>query len=367
LGDDFELRLGGEWRRAIGETKENFTFVAGAPTRLRTAGGKSDSYGAFAELSVEPMDGVTLSAGGRLDRWQIENGFRREVNIGGTVRSDDRFVDRAGTEETARLGAAYNFEDDWLIKASAYTAWRLPTLNELYRPFRVGADATAANEELRPERIKGVEAGLSYNPSSYFGGRGTFGNLTLFYNRLDNAIANVTLGQGAGVFPGVGFVAAGGAYRQRQNLEAIVSKGVELDGRIAVVDGLGLTFGFAYVDSKVKGRGAALALDGLRPAQVPKHFAGAGFDYREDQGPWQAAFNLRYVGRQFDDDANTRRLKEALTADFMVHYEFADDWGLELRAENIFDARIEAAISGNGIIERALPRTLWLGLRREFH
>lgn len=367
LGDGLELRLGGEWRRAIGETKENFTFVAGVPTRFRTAGGKTDSYGAFAELSVMPMDGVTLSAGGRLDRWQIKNGFRREINIGGSVRSDDRFADRAGSEETARAGVAYNFVDDWLVKASAYTAWRLPTLNELYRPFRVGSDATAANEGLRPERIKGIEAGLTYNPGSYPFGATTHGNLTFFYNRLDSAIANVTLGRGAGVFPGVGFVAAGGVYRQRQNLEAIVSKGIELDGRIELADGLGLTVGYAYVDATIKGRGAALALDGLRPAQVPKHFASAGFDYREDQGPWQAAFNLRYIGPQFEDDSNTRRLKEALTADAMVHYEFADDWGLELRAENIFDARIEAAISGNGIIERASPRTLWLGLRREFN
>ncbi len=363
LGDNAELRLGGEWRRAIGETKENFNFVAGAPTRLRTAGGKSDSYGAFVELNVKPIDGMTLSAGGRLDRWQIKEGFRREVNIGGAVRSDDRFVDRSETEETARFGAAYNFTDDWLIKASAYTAWRLPTLNELYRPFRLGSDATAANEALRPERIKGVEAGLSYNPGSYPSGATTHGNLTLFYNHLDNAIANVTLGPGAGNFPGVGFVAAGGVYRQRQNLAAIVSKGIELDGRIELVDGLGLVFGYAYVDAKVKARGVALALDGLRPAQVPRHFVNAGFDYREDQGPWRAAFNLRYLGRQFDDDANTRAMKEALTADIMVYYEFADDWGLELRAENVFNARIEAGISSNGIVERASPQTIWLGLR----
>ncbi len=30
------------------------------------------------------------------------------------------------------------------LRAAAYRGWRLPTLNELYRPFRAGADATAA-------------------------------------------------------------------------------------------------------------------------------------------------------------------------------------------------------------------------------
>ena len=34
------------------------------------------------------------------------------------------------------------------LRAAGYTGFRVPTLNELYRPFRVGADATAANGAL---------------------------------------------------------------------------------------------------------------------------------------------------------------------------------------------------------------------------
>jgi hypothetical protein len=36
---------------------------------------------------------------------------------------------------------------------------------------------------------------------------------------------------------------------------------------------------------------------------------------------------------------------------------------IEARAENIGDARVEAGISGADIVERATPRTLWIGLR----
>ena len=50
---------------------------------------------------------------------------------------------------------------------------------------------------------------------------------TAFVNRLRDAIANVTLGQGPGVFPGVGFVAAGGTYRQRENVDAVKVSGIE--------------------------------------------------------------------------------------------------------------------------------------------
>ncbi len=355
IGDIGELRLGGEWRRTIGGTRENFTFVAGTPTRFRTAGGQTDSYGMFIEGSVEPAVGLTISGGGRVDRWHIGDGFRREVNIGGGVRSDDRFANRADIEGTARLGLGWELADALTLRGSGYLGWRLPTLNELYRPFRVGADATAANETLQPERIKGVEASLEYDS----------GNIgiaaTAFYNRLDNAIANVTQGQGPGLFPGVGFVAAGGTYRQRQNLDAVVSKGVELDGRISVISGLTARFGYAYVDAEVRGTGLAVPLDGLRPAQVPKHFVNAGLDY--DGERWRAGFALRYLGNQFEDDANVRRLDDALTADARLGYTLENGIGLELRGENLFDAQVEAAISGTGVTERASPRTIWFGLR----
>jgi vitamin B12 transporter len=356
VGDKAELRLGGEWRRTDGVTKEKFTFVAGVPTRLRTAGGQTDSYGGFAEISFEPIEDIVMSAGGRLDQWQIADGFRREVNIGGSVRSDDRFANRSGTEWTGRVGFGWDGGDGLSFKGSAYRGWRLPTLNELYRPFRVGADATAANENLSPERIKGAEATFAF----YIGELD--GKITAFYNRLDNAIANVTLGQGPGTFPGVGFVAAGGTYRQRQNLDAIGSKGIEIDAGIGVTDDLELRFGYAYVDSEVRASGVSAPLNGLRPAQVPRHFATVSFNYGRDRD-FSVDGKIRYLGRQYEDDANSRVLDDALTADLSLGYALTDKLHAELRAENLSNARVEAAISSTGIIERASPRTIWFGLR----
>ena len=160
IGDNAELRIGGDWRRTIGQTKENFFFTGQVPGRNRIAGGRTDTLGGFVEASFQPVDSVTLAAGGRLDHWTIANGFRKEVNIGGTVRSDDVFADRSGWESTGRAGFAWEAMDDIKLRGAVYKGWRLPTLNELYRPFRVGADATAANELLAPERLKGAELGV---------------------------------------------------------------------------------------------------------------------------------------------------------------------------------------------------------------
>ena len=74
------------------------------------------------------------------------------------------------------------------------TAWgdfgwgfRAPTLNELYRQFRVGAILTLANDQLGPERLFGGEAGLRLEPLNNLTVRSTW-----FDNRIENPVSNVT-------------------------------------------------------------------------------------------------------------------------------------------------------------------------------
>ncbi len=355
LGPRVELRLGGDWRRTEGETRELFAFVAGTGTRGRVAGGRTETLGGFAEAAWTAKD-VTLTAGGRIDRWTVSNGRLHErVLATGAVLTDTAFRDRAGWEPTGRAGLAWRAGGGLTLRAAAYLGWRLPTQNELYRPFRVGVDATAANAELAPERLEGVEAGLDWRPAA----RARLG-LTLFANRLDGAIANVTLGEGPGTFPGVGFVAAGGDYRRRDNLDSIAARGVELDAGYAWGE-WSLSGGWSWVDSKVEASGAALALDGLRPAQTPRHSLSSTLAWAGSPG--RASITARYVGAQFEDDLNRQRLAGAFTLDAAALVRLGRSLAIEARAENVADAQVLAGISGDGIRERATPRTFWIGLR----
>ncbi|HEX8553595.1 MAG TPA: TonB-dependent receptor, partial [Sphingomonas sp.] len=105
----------------------------------------------------------------------------------------------------------------------------------------------------------------------------------------------------------------------------------------------------------------ASALDGLRPAQTPRDQLSTTLGWRLGQTVLSAT--LRHVARQFDDDANTRSLSPATTIDAFATLPLTSGLAVELRAENLGDARVEAGISGADVIERATPRTLWLGLR----
>lgn len=349
-----EFRLGGDWRETEGRTQELFQFMAGRPTRGRVAGGRTRTIGGFAEASWEHGDLMAV-AGGRLDRWWIADGQLRERLLAtGTPLADLAFPDRAGWEITGRAGAGWRLSPLLTFRAAAYRGWRLPTLNELYRPFRVGPDATAANAALAPERLDGVEAGFDARP--FPGAR--FG-LTLFANRLAEAIANVTLGEGPGIFPGVGFVA--GAFRQRRNLDAIVSRGIEIDGNLTA-GRWQFSAGYSLADAKVRGEGAAAPLDRLRPAQAPRHSASLTATWTNPNHV-RLDVAMRYVGSQFEDDLNRQRIPDALTFDATALVTLNERMAIEARAENLTDAQVVAGISAAGTIERATPRTIWIGLR----
>lgn len=355
--DAAELRLGADVRRTGGETRERFFFVAGTPTRRRIAGGKTLTVGAFAEATIKPSEALTLTGGARIDRWRISDGRLREtvLSTGAAITTTD-FADRNGWRPTARAGVAFRPAGALTLRSAAYLGWRLPTLNELYRPFRLGPDATAANADLAPERLRGIEAGIDYRPLST-----ARLSVTAFANRLDDAIANVTLARGPSVFLGVGFVSAAGEFRQRQNLDAVTARGIEVDASLSL-RAWSLSAGYAYSDARVQASGMAAALDGLRPAQTPRHSGSATLGWSAGTGT-QASLTARYTGAQFEDDLNSQILRDALTFDASARLPLTPWLSLHARGENLADARVEAGITSDGIVERATPRTLWLGLR----
>lgn len=358
LGTGISLRLGADTRQLTGKTMEFFTYVNAAPTRQREAGGRSGTTGIFADASLT-AGLLTATLAGRIDWWTIENGRLLETTIATNAPFTTlRFADRSGHEFTGRAGLALAAADWLTLRTAAYRGWRLPTLNELYRPFRVGPDATAANALLRPERVTGIDAGLTLKPAT-----SVEIGITGFWNRMDDTIANVTISPGGGVFPGVGFVAATGFYRQRQNLDALSVWGWEVDARLRRGP-FGLTASWSHVDPVIRAAGTAAPLDGLAPAQTPRDQFSGTIDYTGSL--FTASATLRHIASQFEDDLNSRSLAAATMVDAVLVVPLVKGVALEGRVENLFDAEVQAALAGTGVVERALPRTFWVGARINF-
>ena len=350
-----KLRIGSDGRLVRGRTQEHYQYVDGDPQRFREAGGRNLTAGAFADATLT-RDGIVASLAGRLDYWQIGGGSFLQQVIGGAVLNHDLYPDRSGWKPTGRAAIGWHRPTGIDVRAALYSGWRLPTLNELYRPFRVGNDATAANAALWPETSAGGEIGADL-PLGPVGSAA----VTVFSQQLNHAIANVTLAQGPGIFPGVGFVGAGGTYRMRENVDAVDAKGVELDLH-GSRGPFNWSLSYAFTDARVRASGLSAALDGRRPAQLPKNSGSATFGWAPTQRLY-LSLTGRYVSSQYDGDLNDRRLRGAATLDAVASIPLTNGLALDLRAENLFNARVEAARSADDIVERAIPRTLWIGLK----
>lgn len=352
LTGPIDVRLGADFRTGTGTTNERYQFVNGAPSRERRAGGDFVVGGLFAQ-SAWQVKAWRLSLDARIDRWGLSDGRIREAQIGGTVLTDVDFPDRQGWQSGGRVALAH-MRGRVTIEAAASRGWRLPTLNELYRPFRVGPDAVAANAALDPERLLGGEIGAALRATDGFEVK-----VTMFANRLSDAVANVTLGEGPGVFPGAGFVAAGGTYSQRRNVRAIKTVGAELSADLSRGPwSAGVSA--SLVRARVYGGSTALALDGKRPAQIPRIVAVARAAWTRSQEGW-AAISLRYEGARFDDDLNSQRLRGALTFDGSAQWPLNRGLAITGAVENLFGAEAITGFSGSAQ-ERSQGRTFWLGL-----
>jgi outer membrane receptor protein involved in Fe transport len=158
-------------------------------------------------------------------------------------------------------------------------------------------------------------------------------------------------------------VAAGGFYRQRQNLDALTVWGWEVDAKLRRGD-FGLTASWSHVDPTIAASGAAGPLDGLRPAQTPRDQFSGTIDYTGSL--FTASATLRHIASQFEDDQNSRSLNAATMVDALLLVPLVKGLSVEGRVENLFDAEVQAALSGTGVVERALPRTFWVGARVSF-
>ena len=359
--------IGGIDVRAVhGETRENYSFANGAFTRQRVAGGAQRDAGLFALHEVEIGSALQLTMGARLDANAGRDGHRRELDRATLALSrDDRYPAQNDTQLSPSLGAIWSPASAWRLHANAQQAFRRPTLNELYRPFRQGANVTEANPALRTERAQTFEAGVEWHGAQPKAGPVSSWPLTLaatvFHDELRDAVANVTLARGPGSFPLFGTLPASGIGRQRLNLDRIQVDGVEVKAtwRVAVLE---LTAAYLYNDATVERATVAPALVGKRLAEVPRHNAFVGATWK---APHRFTFTarVRWIGRQFDDDENTLQLGEAVVADVGASRPLSPHLEAFLNVENAGNARVETARSADGIVNTGAPRLAFAGFR----
>jgi outer membrane receptor protein involved in Fe transport len=359
-GPDHRLTLGSDFRFVEGETNEAFLWNGSRFTRLRHAGGDQDFVGLFAEDVWTVSKSLKIVGGLRFDYWDLFDGFRNESNsVTGAVTMNSRFPDRSGDELNGRLSLSFEAAKNFTVRGAVYSGFRVPTLNELYRPFRVGNDVTEANPALDPEQLIGGEAGLDWQPIEALRL-----SATGFINRLEDAIGNVTIGVGPGTFNPGGFIPAGGVLRQRQNLNLVIAPGIETGVRWRVLPSVVVRASYLFTHPEVT-EATDPTLEGKLLAQTPENVATAAIEWTPTP-KWFTTLQLRYNDRQFEDDQNSRVLAPFVTLNAAVMYEFSTRLSMGVKIENLLNEKIETGKSADGLVSIGNPRLVTVQVKLRF-
>jgi outer membrane cobalamin receptor len=349
--------VGTDARWVDGETNEDFRFFEGRFTRRRKAGGEQHLVGLFGEDVWTPIPRLHLTVAARGDLWRNVELFRRERSLeDGSVLRDDSPADRDRIAFSPRFALVHRTTDRLSFRGSVYRGFRAPTLNELVRPFRVRNDITEANAGLDPERLLGGELGATFDLGRFRS------RITGFWNHLEDPIANVTVADGPGLIEPCGFVPEGGVCRQRRNLEAARIRGIETEVGVIPARWWRIDVSHLLSDAVITDASTQPALEGRRLAQVPKHQIAVKLSW-DDPTFVTVALQVRYLGRQFEDDQNTTSLGDYAVVDLFLGREIFGGVELFLAGENLFDRTFAVGKTADGLVTVGAPLLVHGGVR----
>jgi outer membrane receptor protein involved in Fe transport len=351
LGARQTIVAGFEGREVRGASNE-LVFTQGSASAYVSAGGRERSAGLFVEDLLRVTPRLLLTGGARVDRWRnyaALSATRPVTQSGAGTLS--LFADRSETAFSPQLSVLYRLNEHVSLNASIYRAFRAPTLNELYRSFRVGDVLTLANEQLRAEHLTGGEAGTNFTAfHDKLSARST-----LFWTEITRPVANVTLT----VRPAL-------ITRQRQNLGRTRSRGVEVEVDAHPTGSLIISGGYLFSDATVTSFPLNTALEGLRVPQVARHQLTFQIRYANPKS-LTVGLQGRLTGVQFDDDQNRFPLDRAFTLDAFASRHLTRNVELFIAAENLLNqsyqiGRTPVATLGSPLLAR-LGLRLSLGAR----
>jgi outer membrane receptor protein involved in Fe transport len=256
----------------------------------RVSGGSQRSFGLFAQDMFSPIENFTLTLGARVDSWRNYDAHNLETSVATGLPTEGHrasLPDKSDTVVNPRVAALYHFTDRVTAWGTISSGFRAPTLNELYRQFRVGALLTLANDQLGPERLFGGEIGLNVAAT-----RDVTVRATWFDNRVKNPVFNVTRTDLVNT-------------QQRQNLGRTRVRGIQTDVDYRIGQTWQLSAGYVFDSAKVSENPANPALVGKFLPQVPEHRASFQAAYTDPRYV-NVALGVQVLGKQFDDDLNAR-------------------------------------------------------------
>ena len=328
--------------RGFSEEKAVANNIATAATE---SGGKEFSFGLSAQDFWRVTKRLNLSLSLRFDRWREFGGLSRTLTLSTNQTSETIFPERIEQSFSPRLAAIFKATDVVSVFGSYSHSFRAPSLNELYRSFRVGNVLTLANENLTAERASTFEGGVILNRIS----RRLTLRANVFQTVVSDPVISITLSSGPVL-----------TIRRRENVGETRTRGFETDVEIKATSELELRFGYLLTDSRVLETGANTTLSGKFLPQVARQQLTTQAVYHP-LNRLTLSVQARASDAQYDDDLNTFRLRPFFVMDAYTSYRFKKWFEIFVAVENVFDNRYDIGLTPVRTI--AGPRFVRSGLR----
>jgi outer membrane receptor protein involved in Fe transport len=322
-----------QWSRSFGELQslvagaevqqlrglsDEIIYVGANPTTHSFSGGRQLINGYFGQDTFHFPHAWILSVSGRIDQWENYEASTRSFPIAfGPARTTvTPFADRHEVAFSPRLSLLKVVSQHLSLSASGYRAFRAPTLNELYRAFRLGNVLTQANDHLNAENLTGVEGGMNFSVSRLRL------RANVFHMNVSHPITNVTLSTTPTLIT-----------RQRQNLGRTSSSGVDVESEVYVTRNFLLRNSYLFTNATVVDFAANPLLEGLRVPQVARHQFTSQVSYIRER--WSAALQARASSHQFEDDQNLLPLAGFITSDAKISWNLKPELSFFITAEGL--------------------------------
>jgi outer membrane receptor protein involved in Fe transport len=333
-----------EFRQVRG-TSDETGFANNRATSVSSSGGSERAFSVFAQDFWRVTKKLNLNFGARFDAWKNYDARQTTKSLAINETLALNFPNRNKTAFSPRVAALYQINDNFSLYGAYSKSFRAPTLNELYRAFRVGNVLTQANENLKAERADTTEAGVNFT--------GFAKKLSLrtnvFVTQVSNPVVSITLMTTPNLIT-----------RQRQNVGETRSRGLEIDAEYLLRKDLRFSASYLLVDSEVTKFPANANLVGKFLPQIPKQQLTFQTFYRPQK---KLSFSVqgRISDAQFEDDLNMLWLRPFFTLDAFASYGLRKNLEVFTAIENVFDSRYDISLTPNRTV--AAPRFVRVGLR----
>jgi outer membrane receptor protein involved in Fe transport len=324
-------------------TDYELPILHGSPNGLGDTSARQRDVGEYAEALFE-YHRWTLTGSVRGDDFLNLNAVQNTQTGTGPI-TETQIPDRSESILSPKLGVVRHLDHHFTLTASAYRAFRSPTLNELYRQGQVGQEITLANPHLLSERATGWEAGTEFTlPSHNARIRASY-----FWTEVNRPVTALTLS-----------VTPSKIVNQRENLGQVRSRGVALNYEAEPFSWLAVTGGYQYANATVTQFVQEPQLVGKWIPQVPHNTA--TMQVRATKRKVGLIGLLGTVGgRQYDDAANVFLLHDYFQLNGYVSHELGSRVELYGAMNNMFNRSIE--IGRTPILTLATPRMASFGIR----